>query len=63
MRTFLALMLCIASLSTTLAAEKNYTRQEDVVYGRKHGMALTLVMAGCLMALAAAVLYPARSRS
>lgn len=41
MRT--ALIVCFSLLATNLvAAEPNYTRTEDVVYGRKHGMALTM---------------------
>lgn len=38
---------CVACLlltftSAAVAADKPYTRQQDIVYGRKHGMALTL---------------------
>jgi acetyl esterase/lipase len=42
MRCLLAWLLLIATTSASLAADKPYTRQEDVVYGRKHGMALTM---------------------
>ncbi len=37
-----ALLMCLIVPATLLAADPNYTRQEDVIYGRKFGTALTL---------------------
>lgn len=37
-----ALLLCLVVPTPLLAADPNYTRQEDVIYGRKFGTALTL---------------------
>lgn len=42
MRWTCALALWLLCVSFSAAAEKSYTRTEDIVYGRKHGMALTL---------------------
>lgn len=39
---FCLLLLCLSTVSTLPAAEPNYTRQEDVIYGRKFGTALTM---------------------
>lgn len=36
------LVLCLSSLSSLFADEPNYTRQEDIIYGRKFGTALTM---------------------
>ena len=38
----LGLVICLSCTSTIAAADPNYTRQEDVIYGRKFGTALTL---------------------
>ena len=38
----LGLALGLGVISSVSAADPNYTRQEDVIYGRKHGTALTL---------------------
>lgn len=37
-----ALALVISQAQSIPAQEPNYSRQEDVIYGRKHGMALTM---------------------
>jgi acetyl esterase/lipase len=42
MRLFICLLLVAASTTTTFAQNKPYTRTEDIVYGRKHGMSLTM---------------------
>ena len=43
MRRFLAILGLLGSIPSLAAADgPDYTRKEDVVYGRKHGMALTL---------------------
>lgn len=36
------LLLCLSLAPALPAADPNFTRQEDIIYGRKHGMALTL---------------------
>lgn len=41
MRWMMGLLLCLMAV-TASAAEPAYEREEDVVYGRKHGMALTM---------------------
>ncbi len=42
MRTLLALALLLLTTTSLLAADPIYTRTEDVVYGRKHGLAMTM---------------------
>jgi acetyl esterase/lipase len=44
MRPLVALLMLVALSATAMAQDtpRPFTRQEDVVYGRKHGMALTL---------------------
>lgn len=42
MRWSAALLVTLLFTSFAAAAEKPYTREQDIVYGRKHGMALTL---------------------
>lgn len=39
---FIVVALLAAATSSLRAAEPVFTRQEDVIYGRKYGMALTL---------------------
>jgi acetyl esterase/lipase len=42
-RLILLLIALVASAAAGIAADApNFTRQEDVIYGRKYGMALTL---------------------
>lgn len=40
-RRFVALLILAATHTAALAAEPRFTRQEDVIYGRKYGLALT----------------------
>jgi acetyl esterase/lipase len=41
-RYSLLVVFIVAGLAASVAAEDNFNRTQDVVYGRKHGMALTL---------------------
>ncbi len=41
LRRFVALLILAAAPAAALTAEPHFTRQEDVVYGRKYGLALT----------------------
>lgn len=40
--TTVGLLMALANGVTFAADEPNFTRQEDVIYGRKYGVALTL---------------------
>jgi acetyl esterase/lipase len=41
-RSLLALAAAVCLASPTLAADPNFTRKEDVIYGRKFGLAMTM---------------------
>jgi acetyl esterase/lipase len=41
-RFFTALFAVVAIATQSLAQEPNFTRTEDVIYGRKHGLAMTM---------------------
>lgn len=41
-RIFLFALSCLVSLQLALGAEQSFTRTEDIIYGRKYGVALTM---------------------
>ena len=41
-RLFVAMVTCACLAGPVLADDSNYTRQEDVIYGRKFGLAMTM---------------------
>ena len=41
-RLFVALVTYVSLAGPALADDPNYTRKEDVIYGRKYGLAMTM---------------------